>query len=224
MRIPACCRLALIAVPLLLLAHASVSATEYRGGSAPSVKPWSARNYDDVKTLGVPKIIYFYDQDIFRNNFAEKMEGKDWLGNEDVQAAFKKFQRFKVRYDGLEARGWPKELRERSKNGASILLMSADNQTLLWFDRQTPPDNMSPERLIAGAKSIEEYDKTHKYVKEDAPKDKDAKDPKDNNKVAAKPDDLKIKGLPSAPGDDKPKDDKKVAPVATKRPSGPADE
>jgi len=176
----ACCSLILIALPLLVLAPDSVSATEYRGGSNASVKTWSARNYDDVLALASPKVIYFYDLDIYRNNFAEKMEGKDWLGNEDVQASLKKFSRFKVRYDGLEARGWPKEFREHSKNGASILLMSSDNKTLIWFDRQTPADLMSPERLISAAKSVEEYDKTHKVEKEkDAPKDKDKEKDKD---------------------------------------------
>ncbi len=220
MRPSACCRLILIALPVLLLAQVRVSATEYRGGSAASVKTWSARNYDDVKALASPKVIYFYDLDIYRNNFAEKMEGKDWLGNEDVQAALKKFSRFKVRYDGLEARGWPKELREHSKNGASVLLMSSDNLMLVWFDRQTAADLMTPERFMAAAKQIEEYDKSHKVEKEkDAPKEKD----KDKDKVAAKGDDLKIKGI-AQPGEDKPKDDKKATPIATKRPSGPADE
>jgi hypothetical protein len=212
---------AMCAALLVLGSHGFAGATEYRAGSGPSVKSWSARNYDDTKSLGVPKLIYFYDPDIFRNNFGEKMEGKDYLGNEDVQAAMKKFSRFRVKYDGTEARGWPKEWRERSKNGAAILLMSADNLMLVWLDRQTPPDNMSAERFISAFKAVEDYDKTHKPDKE---KDKDKVAVKNDKPDAPVDGALKIKGLPAAPGEDKPKEDKKPAPVTPRKNSGPADE
>ena len=208
------------ALVLFFGGYSQAAANEYRAASGASVKGWSARNFDDTKAITTPKIVYFFDPDIFHNNFAEKMEGKDFLSNEDVQAALKKFSRFRVKYDGTEARGWPKEWRDRSKNGAAILLMSSDNLMVVWLDRQTPADNMSADRFISAFKAVEDYDKSHKP-------DKD----KDKDKIAAKSDkpdgpdnSLKVKGLPPAPGEDKPKDEKKPAPTTPRKPAGPQDE
>ena len=214
-----------VAALAALFASTSAWSTEYRAGTGTFVKTFGTRSQDDVKSLATPKMVYFYDADPFRNNFAEKLDAKDFLGNEDVQAVVKKFTKIKVAYDGAAPKGWPQDLRVHAKSGAAILLMSSDNQKLIWFDRDTPHDTLNAEGFTSAVHAIEDYDKSHKPEK-----DKD----KDKDKVAAKKDDvpagndaLKIKGLPVANDDNN--NTKKPAPAPTPDPpkkptSGPKDE
>lgn len=198
------------------------SATEFRGGTSEYLKTFGTRTNDDTKAMQNLKIIYFYDDGPRANNFAEKLEGKEFFANEDVQAAIKKITKLKVKYDGTgPAKGWSQLMRDRSKNAAAILLMSSDNVYQIWFDQHSPRETLTTEGFLAGVKSVEDYDRAHKP---DAEKDKDKDKVASKKEEPAANDALKFKGIPVS-NDDKPKTPAPPpAAPTTPKSKGPADE
>ena len=206
----------------------------FTGGSSDTVKGWTARSYESIKSS--PGMYCVYIVDTKKNNaHAFHLESKEFLNSPEVIAALSKFTKIKIKADtATEGKGWPEAMIKDAENGGSVLLIGGDASKL--FDKHLPVAELTAPNLVLSAATLkahfEQFDKVLKQHEKDKQKEVAAKEvlkeketPKD---LAAIPGlDPKKKDDPKA-GAGKPKDapkseDKKLV-DATKDPKKKAPE
>lgn len=222
-------------VPILCaaLSVASVAADNWPGdgGKSDIVKTWPAKEFQVALTAGKPIAAYIFDPEYKNNYRAKHMEGSAAIANIDVRDALKAFQCMRIKSDGTDVRGWPKEMLTNAYRSASLVLMSSDGKKVFPFDKRMSNEQINPAVILAAAQSIIKYEESMKSFRETADKLAGTKKETGKETAAAEPTvDNKVPGLPP-PKDDtlpglKPKDDKKpvTPPTPGKKTPQPTDE
>lgn len=199
------------------------------GGKSDIVKAWPAMEFQAALQTGKPVAAYIFDPDYKNNYRAKHVEGSAAIANIDVRDALKNFQCMRIKSDGTDVRGWPKEMLANAYRSASLVLMSSDGKKVFPFDKRMSNEQINPAVLLSAAQTIIRYEESIKNFKETA--DKLAGPKKDAAKETAAvepPVDNKVPGLPpkeeamtQAPAK---KDEKKPAAAPPKKMPMPTDE
>lgn len=182
-------------VLLAFTACAAFSAAEYKGGSGEIVKNWGARDYEQLKTLNMPILVYIADEG-YKTNQRAKVFESDVLGSADIKEKLKSYVNVRLDSDGKRGKGWSREIINRGSNGAAILLMSSDLRFSLWIDKSTPKEQLNAKHLLQQMQLMADYQTKLKAASEVATKkaEEDLKK-KEAKELAAKPPEEKSKAL-----------------------------
>lgn len=217
---------------LLLIAGSAVAADNWpgEGGKSDVVKGWPAMDFQVALQTGKPVMAFIFDPDTKQNPRSKYLEGRDALANIDVRDALKDFQCLRIKADGTDVRGWPKDMLFNSQRSASIVMLSSDGKKVFTFDKRMSNEQIKPSVLVSTAVGITKYEESIKTQKDT--QDKLAGTSKKDDKketAAAEPVNNKVPGLPpreeGVPGLKKEeKVEAKPAPAPTKKAPQPTDE
>lgn len=203
------------------------------GGKSDVVKTWPAMEFQAALQTGKPVAAYIFDPDYKNNYRAKHVEGSAAIANIDVRDALKNFQVLRIKSDGTDVRGWPKEMLSNAYRSASLVLMSSDGKKVFPFDKRMTNEQINPAVILSAAQTIVRYEESIKNFKETADKLAGPKKDAPKETAAAEPViDNKVPGLPppkdESMGPGAKKDEKKpaaAAPVApVKKAPMPTDE
>ncbi|MCY3020347.1 MAG: hypothetical protein NTW87_15115 [Planctomycetota bacterium] len=150
-------------------------------------KNWPARDLSAVKAIPSPICVYIKDPRPKKNHEAEMLEGKDFLGNDEVRAKLRAFNRLKIKNDGSDGKGWPPEWMQHAMNGAVLVLSSSDLTKIAIFDKSSPKGALTRDGLSKAADEILKYEADRKAVAEAKAKEEAAKAPPPPEKKAEVP-------------------------------------
>ncbi len=217
---------------LLVMVGSAMAADNWpgEGGKSDVVKGWPAMDFQVALQTDKPICAYIFDPDTKQNPRAKYLEGRDGLASIEVRDALKDFQMLRIKSDGTDVRGWPKDMLFNAQRSASIIMLSSDGKKVFTFDKRMSNEQIKPSVLASTALGITKYEESIKNIK--GTQDKLAgTGKKEANKetAAAEPVNNKIPGLPpkdeGVPGLKKEEkvDAKPVAAPAKKTPQ-PTDE
>jgi hypothetical protein len=155
-------RIAKLALSIALLAAASLaSGADYKAGEAEVVKKLPGRDFESVKNSNMPLIVYFYDADIRRNDYAKFMESKV-LSSAEFKDKTKPFLFIKIKHDGTDYKGWPAEWLARAKNASALMVASSDMSQVVFYDKNMPKEAITPPNILAQMHSVLTYEEKKK--------------------------------------------------------------
>jgi hypothetical protein len=211
-------RIAKLALFVALLAAAPLaSAGDYKAGDADIVKKLPGRDFESVKNSNMPLIVYFYDADVRRNDYAKFMETKI-LSSAEFKDKLKPFLFIKIKHDGTDYKGWPPDWLVRAKNASALMVASSDMSQVVFYDKNMPKEAITPPNILAQMHSVLTYEEKKKgqggpaAAKAD---EKGAMPPVAENKIT-------VPGLNV--DKDKDKDKKEPAKAPEKKKAAPTDE
>jgi hypothetical protein len=149
----------------MLLLSVSISfAEDWAGdaGKADSVKSLPGRDFESAKAAGLPLFIYFFDPETRPNNRAKWLEGRGGIAHVDVRDKMKSFLCLKIKTDGSDFKGWPASLLNPAQKSASLVLMSADLQQMVCFDKSFTNEQISPAVITDAMAKILAYEQQKK--------------------------------------------------------------
>jgi len=134
---------------------------DYKAGDAEVVKKLPGRDFESVKNSNMPLLVYFYDTEVRRNDYAKFLETKV-LSNAEMKDKLKPFLFLKIKHDGTDYKGWPAEWLARSKNGAALMLSSSDMTQMVFYDKNMPKEAITPQNIMAQMHSVLAYEEKRK--------------------------------------------------------------
>lgn len=134
----------------------------FQAGKTDGVKTAKNEDFIKVKDSDRPICVYIFDSDAVDNTRASLLEGSSGIASAEVRQRLGQFKFIKIKADGTDAKGWPAEWMQKSKNSAALILMSSDLQRVVMFDRDIPKEGISPQSIVAGADSILKYEELRK--------------------------------------------------------------
>jgi hypothetical protein len=206
---------------VVLFATSAFAAGEYKGGSGEAVKNWGARDFEQLKGMTSPMLIYIADEGYKMNQRAKVFES-DILGSAEMKEKLKPYVQIRLDSDGKRGKGWTRDIINRGSNGAAILLMSSDQRFSLWIDKSTPKEQLNAKHLLKQMEMMAEYQNKLKAANELAEKKAEEEQKKKEAKeLASKPQEEKsTKALEGFLGS---KDDKDKAAFGDKKAAAPAE-
>jgi len=136
----------------------------FQAGKTDGVKGAKSEDFDKIKESDRPMCLYIYDSDSSDNTRAALLEGSSGIANANVRQKLGQFRFIKVKANGTDAKGWPVEWLQKSKNSAALILMSSDMTRVIMYDRDLPKEGITPQVLVSGAETILKYERMKKAV------------------------------------------------------------
>jgi hypothetical protein len=168
-------------------------------------KKWPARDFANATAVQGLICVYIKDAGAKNNKQAEKLEGADFLGNEEVRVKLRGSTRIKIKNDGSDSKGWPDAWLRAAENGALLVLFSSDKVKVFPFGKSTPKEEFSKEGLLRAIDAIQKHEADKRAAAEAKAKEEEAK----------KPDPANIPGLDPSK---KPPEEKKPKPKPQETP------
>lgn len=168
-------------------------------------KKWPARDFANATVLPGAVCVYIKDPGPKTNREAGILEGKDFLGSEEVRVKLRGFTRTKIKSDGSDGKGWPAEWLNAADNGAVLVLFSGDKTKVFSFGKGTPKKDYTKEALLQAADVLLKYEADRKAAAEAKAKEEAARNPPPAEEKPALPG-LDNTKKPAAEKKPKPKD------------------
>jgi hypothetical protein len=174
------------------------------------VKKWPARDFANATAISCPICVYIKDADAKNNKDAEKLEGADFLGNEEIRVKLRGFTRVKIKNDGTNSKGWPGEWLKAAEGGAVLILFSSDKTKTFPFSQKTLKKEFTKEGLLTAIDTLLKYEAEKKAAAEAKLKEEAAKNVTPADEKAAV---LGLDPTKKAPEEPKPKPKPQQTPV-----------
>lgn len=130
----------------------------YRAGTGDSVKDLGPQNAAEAQKSGKPVFLYIYDPTPGDTPWSEYLE-KKVLSNGTLKNARQHFTALKVKADGSDAQGWPKEWLAGTSGSAAIMLISSDGKNVRTFGRSMGKQAVQAKFILVAVKEIFEYER-----------------------------------------------------------------
>ena len=148
----------------------------YQAGSGTSVSSWSAKDAPDAQKAGKPICVYVYDPKQRDNEYAKALE--TLFADKGIQDALQGCTVLKIKQDGSDAKGWPQDWYNMTKNGALFAFMNSDGKNLKIFNKDTNQSLMNAAAITEFIKNLIKAEESMKAANKppgDAPKPSEAK-------------------------------------------------
>jgi hypothetical protein len=126
---------------------------DYKAGDAEVVKKLPGRDFESAKNANMPFVVYFYDADVRRNDYAKFLETKV-LSNAELKDKLKSFLFLKIKHDGTDFKGWPPDWLAKAKNAGAIMVANSDLTQVTFYDKNMPKEAITPQNLVAQMSSV----------------------------------------------------------------------